>query len=210
MIPAEWRKSVMATIPKKQKSGPCRVDEYRGISLVAVPYKALCSIMQKRMMVVVEEKRLVAEEQGSFRRGRGCRDQVITLMLLGQMKAHFRKGMFATFIDFQKAHDKVDRNKLWQCLQDNGSGCRILSFLHVAYRSLTCEVKVGEIISDSFEVSRGIRQGCVLSPLLFSLYANSLVEKLRGAGLGLSVGGGCSQCCFMQMMQFYLQKMRNR
>ena len=53
-------------IPKKQKSGPCRVDEYRGISLVAVPYKALCSIMQKRMMVVVEEKRLVAEEQGGL------------------------------------------------------------------------------------------------------------------------------------------------
>ena len=50
--------------------------------------------------MLVEEKRLVAEEQGDFRRGRGCRDQVITLMLLGQMKAHFRKGMLATFIDF--------------------------------------------------------------------------------------------------------------
>ena len=73
MIPTEWRKSVVVPIPKKQKSGPCRVDEYRGISLVAVPYKALCTIMQKRMMVVVEEKRLVAEEQGVFRRGRGCR-----------------------------------------------------------------------------------------------------------------------------------------
>ena len=98
------------------------MDEYRGISLVAVPYKALCSIMQKRMMVVVEEKRLVAEEQGGFRRGRGCRDQVITLMLLGQMKARFRKGMFATFIDFRKAYDRVDRKKLWQCLQDSGFG----------------------------------------------------------------------------------------
>ena len=51
MIPTEWRKSVVVPIPKKQKSGPCRVDEYREISLVAVPYKALCSIMQKRMMV---------------------------------------------------------------------------------------------------------------------------------------------------------------
>ena len=120
-------------------------------------------------MVVVEEKRLVTEEQGGFRRGRGCRDQVITLMLLGQMKARFRKGMFATFIDFRKAYDRVDRKKLWQCLQDSGFGGRILSFLQVAYRSLTCEVKVGKMMTDSFIVSRGLRQGCVLSPLLFSL-----------------------------------------
>ena len=80
-------------------------------------------------VVVVEEKRLVAEEQAVFRRGRGCRDQVITLMLLGQMKARFGKGMFATFIDFRKAYDRVDRKKLWQCLQDSGFGGRILSFL---------------------------------------------------------------------------------
>ena len=117
---------------------------------------------------MMEEKRLVAEQEG-FRRGRVCRDQVITLMLLGQMKACFRKGMFATFIDFRKAYDRVDRNKLWQCLQDSGFGGRILSFLQAAYRSLTCEVKVGEMMSDSFAVSRGLRQGCVLSPLLFSL-----------------------------------------
>jgi len=90
-------------------------------------------------------------------------------MLLGQMKARFRKGMFATFIDFRKAYDRVDRNKLWQCLQDSGFGGRILSFLQAAYRSLACEVKVGEMMSDSFALSRGLRQGCVLSPLLFSV-----------------------------------------
>ena len=110
------------------------------------------SIMQKRMMVLVEERRLVAEEQGVFRRGRGCRDQVITLMLLGKMNASFRQGMFATFIDFRKAYDRVDRNKLWQCLQDCGFGGRIISFLQAAYRSLTCEVKVGEMMTDSFTV----------------------------------------------------------
>ena len=57
---------------------PCRVHAFRGISLVTVPYKALCSIVQKRMMEVVEERGLVAEEQEGFRRGRGCRDQVIS------------------------------------------------------------------------------------------------------------------------------------
>ena len=68
MTLTEWRKSVVVPIPKMQKSGPCRVDEFKVISLVAVPYKALCSIVQKRMIEVVEEKGLVAEEQGEFRR----------------------------------------------------------------------------------------------------------------------------------------------
>ena len=54
MIPSEWRKSIVVPIPKKQNRGPCRVDEFRGISLVAVPYKALCSIVHKRMLEVVE------------------------------------------------------------------------------------------------------------------------------------------------------------
>ena len=77
--------------------------------------------------------------------------------------------MFAAVSDFRKAYDRVDRNKLWQCLQDSGFGGRILSFLQAVYRSLTCEVKVVEMMSDSFAISRGLRQGCVLSPLLFSL-----------------------------------------
>ena len=61
---------------------------------------------------MVGERNLVAEEQGGFRRGRGCRDQLLTLMLLGQIKAMMRRGMFAGFIDFRTAYDRVDREKL--------------------------------------------------------------------------------------------------
>ena len=74
----------------RRVDGPCRTDEFREVSLVSVPYKALCRIVQRRMMEVVEERGLVAEEQGGFTRGRGCRDQVLTLLLLGQVKAQSR------------------------------------------------------------------------------------------------------------------------
>ena len=85
--------------------------------------------------MVVEEKGLVAEEQGGFKRGRGCRGQVFTLMLLGQIKAHARMGDVCDiyYIDFQKAYDRVDRNKLWQCSQTIGFGGRALAFLKAAY-----------------------------------------------------------------------------
>ena len=114
---------------------------------------------------MVEEKGLVTEEQGGFRRGRGCRDQVLMLMLLGQIKACSRKGMFATFIDFRKAYDRVDRNKLCMVVSEGQWGWWASYCLFTG--SLTCEVKVDEVLSDSFAVTRGLRQGCILSPLLY-------------------------------------------
>ena len=80
MVPSEWR-SMVVPIPKRRQSGVCKTEEFRGISLVPVVYKAMCSVIQGRLEHVVVEKNLVAEEQGGFRKGRGCRDQLLTLVL---------------------------------------------------------------------------------------------------------------------------------
>ena len=189
MTPSEWRKNVIVPIPKKRRRGICEVDEFRGITLVSVVYKVMCSIVQQRMTQMVEEKQLLAEEQGGFRKGRGCRDQVLTLMLLGQIKALSKRGMFAAFIDFRKAYDRVDRGKLWQCLEGMGFSGRITGFIRAIYKDLSGEVKVGEVLSEPFGMTCGLRQGCVLSPMLFSLYINSLVEKLKAAGVGVECRG---------------------
>ena len=58
-------------------------DKFRGISLVSVVYKMMCSLVQEKLVQVIESKQLLAEEQGGFRRGRGCRDQILTLTLFG-------------------------------------------------------------------------------------------------------------------------------
>ena len=177
------------THTKKRVRGVCRMDEFRGISLVPVAYKAMCGIIQERLTQVVGERNLVAEEQGGFRRGRGCRDQLLTLMLLGQIKAMSKRGMFAGFIDFRKAYDRVDREKLWGCLERMGLGGRVSAFLKAVYTGTSSEVKVGEERSKPFRVACGLRQGCILSPLLFSLYINSLVNKLKEADVGVMCRG---------------------
>ena len=174
---------------KKGVSGVCRMDECCGISLVPLAYKALCGIIQVRLTEVVRERNLVVEEQGGFRRGRGCRDQLLTLMLLGQIKAMSRRGMFAGFIDFRKVYDRVDRVKLWGCLDSMGLGGRVSAFLRAVHTDTSSEVKVGEERSKPFRVECGLRQGCILSPLLFSLNVNSLVSKLKEAEVGVRCGG---------------------
>ena len=72
MVPSEWRKNVIVPIPKKRSWGVCKTDDYRGISLTSVAYKAMCSVVHRRLLHMVEEKQLVAEEQGGFRKGRGA------------------------------------------------------------------------------------------------------------------------------------------
>ena len=157
----------------------CRMDKFQGISLVSVAYKAMCGIIQERLTQVVGESNLIAEEQAGFRRGRECRDQLPNLMLLGQIKAMLRRGMLAGFIDFRKAYDRVDREKLWGCLESMGMGGRVSAFLKAVYTGTSSEVKVGEEHSKPFRVACGLRQGCILSPLLFSLYINSLVAGFK-------------------------------
>ena len=67
-------------------------------------------IVKERLALVVEEKKLVAEEQGGFTKGRECRDQILTLMLVGQVQMAMRKsGKMAAFIDIKKGFDTVDR-----------------------------------------------------------------------------------------------------
>jgi len=115
MIPSEWRRGIIVPVPKKRSrgTGVCVTDDFRGISLTSLAYKAMCAIVQVRLEQVVEGGQLLAEEQGGFRKGRGCRYQIVTLILLGQIKMMTKKrGIFTAFIDFKKAYDRVDRSKL--------------------------------------------------------------------------------------------------
>ena len=87
----------------------------------------------------------VADEQGHFRKQRGCRDQVLSLVLLGQMEMLKKtQGMMIAFIEFSKAYDKVDKDKLWKCLETLGVNSKFLWFLQSLYQGTSCQVKVGD------------------------------------------------------------------
>ena len=83
MVPTIWGESILVPVQKKKGKGPCVADDFRGISLLSVVYKA---IIQERLSLLCEGYNLIAEEQGGFRRGRECRDQILSLYLLGQLK----------------------------------------------------------------------------------------------------------------------------
>ena len=97
--------------------------------------------------------------------------------------------MFAGFIHFRKAYDRADWEKLWGCLESMGMGGRVSAYFKAVYTGMSSEVKVGEEHSKPFRVPCSLRQGCILSPLLFSLYINSLVNRLKEAEVGVMCRG---------------------
>ena len=107
-------------------------------------------VLNNRLLGVAEEEGLIAEEQGGFWKQRECRDQVLSLVLLGQMEMLKKlNGMMVVFIDFSKAYDKVDRDKLWGCLETVRREWEVLELLenlcirehHARLELGTCRVR---------------------------------------------------------------------
>ena len=190
VVPSFWKRSIIVPIPKGRVNGVCDTNSFRGISLTSLVGKIMCMVLNNRLAGSLEAKEVLANEQGGFRRSRGCRDQILSLLLIGQsMVAKKSSGMLAAFIDFRKAYDRVDRMKLWDCLGQYGIGGRFLAFLKGLYDGSVSQVRINDQLGEEFAVTRGLRQGCVLSPLLFSLYINSLVSELKHRDCGVRCGG---------------------
>ena len=188
LVPSAWKESLVVPVPKKQAKGACDVNNFRGVSLTSTVSKVLCMVLNNCLSSVAEEEGLIADEQRGYRKRGRCRDQVLTLVLLGQMEMMKKaNGMIVAFIDFSKAYDKVDRRKLWNCLKGLGINGKFLHFLKALYEGTTCRIKVGGDQSEEFQVNAGLCQGYVLSPLLFSLYINGVVSRLREDSCGVGV-----------------------
>ena len=103
----------------------------------------MCSIIKKRLYQVVSLNGLICEEKGGFREGRGCRDQILPLVLMAQ--THIKRGnqgMFVAFLDLEKAYDSVNRDMLWCCLEKLGLGGQVIGLLKGLYTHNTLQVRV--------------------------------------------------------------------
>ena len=92
----------------------------------------------------------------------------------------FRKNIYFCFIDYSKAFDCVDHNKLWKILKEMGIPDHLTCVLRNLYAGQEATVRTGHGTTDWFQIGKGVRQGCILSPCLFNLYAEYI---MRNAGL---------------------------
>ena len=102
-----------------------------------------------------------------------------------------RKNIYFCFIDYAKAFDCVDQNKLWKILKEMGIPEHLTSFLRNLYAGHEATVRTGHGTTDLFQIGKGVHQGCILSPCLFNLYTEYIMRHvgLDEAQAGIKIAG---------------------
>ncbi len=119
----DWKKAIIVPL-YKGKGSRSVCSSYRGISLLSVPGKVYGRILTERLMEIAEGK--VSEEQGDFRKGRGCVDQIFAMKRLVEEYLGKDKKLYVAFMDLEKAYNRVNREALWSVLRIYDVGRQLL------------------------------------------------------------------------------------
>ena len=155
---------MLVTIPKKGNLSECK--NWRGIMLLSVPSKILCRIILDRIQETVDKK--LRKEQAGFRKDKSCTDHIATLRIIVAQCIEWQSSLYyINFVDFEKAFDSIDRTVLWKLLRHYGLPTKFVTLIKSMYEGFTGHVIFNGQVSEGFQIGTGVRQGCLLSPLLF-------------------------------------------
>ena len=186
IFPENWSTSIIAPILKKgNKHDP---GNYRGISLLPILSKLFTDILNRRLDAWCTFNGLPGEEQGGFRRGYCTTDNIFSLTTIINKYLQKPRGRFyALFVDFEKAFDRINRQALFNKLASSSVSTKFLRMIKALYKDVKARVRTPTGVTDDFNCPHGVRQGCTLSPLLFSLFLNDLNEYISEGCHGVSL-----------------------
>ena len=167
-IPQEFRDATIVSL-YKNKGSKSDCGNYRGISLLSIAGKILARIILNRLITSVSEANL-PEAQCGFRPNRSTSDMIFAVRQVQEKCREQNKDLYAVFIDLTKAFDTVNREALWVILQRLGCPRKFVHLIRQFHDNMTGAVLSGGEASDSFNICNGVKQGCVLAPVLFNLF----------------------------------------
>ena len=142
-------------------------SNYCTIALISHASKVMLKILQDRLQQYMNRK--LPDVQASFRKGRGTRDQIANIRWIMETAREFQKNIYFCFIDYVKAFDCVDHNKLWKILKEMVIPDHLTCLLRNMYAGQEAAVRTGHGTTDWFQSGKGVCEGCLLSPCLFNL-----------------------------------------
>ena len=159
------------------------------IALISHARKVMLKILQARLQQYVNRE--LPDVQAGFRKGRGTSDEIANICWIMEKAREFQKNICCCFIDYAKAFDCVDHNKLWKILKEMGIPDHLTGLLRNLYASQEATVRTGHGTTECFQIGKGVRQGCILPPCLFNLYAEYIMRNagLEEAQAGIKIAG---------------------
>ena len=141
----------------------------------------MLKILQARLQQYMNHE--LPDVQAGFRKGRGTRNQIANIRWILEKAREFQKNIYFCFLDYDKAFDCVDHKKLWKILKEMGIPDHLTCLLRNLYAGQEATVRTWNSwtwTADWFQIEKGVRQGYILSPCLFNLYAEYI---MKDAGL---------------------------
>ena len=181
--PDEWGISGITPIPKK---GNLKLtDNYRGISLTQVASKIYNRLLLNRIRPVLDE--VLRPNQNGFRPQRSTSSHILALRRIVEELSNYNKEAVLVFIDFQKAFDSIDRNRMLQILEAYGTPLELVEAIKVMYTNTSAVVITPEGVTELFSVNTGVLQGDPLAPFLFIICLDYALRKAINKSVGFTL-----------------------
>ncbi|KAL4120153.1 hypothetical protein QTP88_012884 [Uroleucon formosanum] len=186
IIPEDWMKSEFIVLPKKSSAKTC--GDYRMISLMNHLLKLFLKIIHKRIYRKCEGQ--IASNQFGFLNAVGTREALFSAQILFQRCRDVNCSVFACLIDYQKAFDRIRHDIMIRILEEIGIDGKDLRIIANLYWNQTAVLKMEDKTTDPIKIRRGVRQGCILSSILFNFYSEYIFrEALNEIEEGISING---------------------
>ena len=149
----------------------------------------MLKILQARLQQYLNRE--LPNAQAGLSKGRGTRDQIANIRWIIEKAQEFQKNIYFCFIDYAKAFDCVDHNKLWKILKEMGITDHLTCLLRNLYAGQEATVKTVHVTTDWFQIGRAACQVCMVSPRLFNFYAEYIMRntRLEEAQAGFKIAG---------------------
>src|SRR3989442_10325062 len=199
-IPEDFRESIFVPIPEVSKAQEC--GDFRTIALISHASKVLLHLIKRRITTIIE--RQLGDSQMGFRKGRGTRDAIFQLRMIseritqmnrekeikGKKKMKMkRKKIYLCFVDYQKVFDRVRHDTLIEVMEKAGIPDLERRLIINLYWRQHAAVRWDGKVSRKVDVKRGVRQGCVISPILFNLHSEFMIKEAMDNVEGMKFNG---------------------
>ena len=181
--PNVWKDVIIAILFKKGAIHDC--NNYRGLSLISHIGKVLECMIYNRLVTLAEKT--LPEAQCGFRVNRSTADCIFVSKQLAASCTEKQRRLYKCFVDLTKAYDKVSRDILWDILLKLGVPENVVNLIKALHEGAEAFVRVDGKISDPFGLNNGLKQGSILSPILFNIFFGTIIhafeKEVEGKGI---------------------------